>query len=796
MRLGAAAVVVLLAVGSEVGAEPIACQRAIAQAAAVFTQATTKALARCEQAKRQGKLLPSVVCAEEPKTVAAVAKAEAKLQAAIPAVCGGANDVCDVADVGGAADDTLAAIGWDVGTCPNFENGACTNPIDDCDGIVTCLACVGRAAVRQASELATGAFAPSGPRDPVSRCQAAIGRETAKYLAARAKALQKCEDLVLRGAIVGPCPTADAKTVAALAKAEASKVAKICKACGGADGACGGADDLTPAAIGFVSQCPGVTVPGAGSCAAPIATLDDLVACVDCVAAFKSACLDALAVPGLVAYPPVCDPAPTPTATPIPTVTPTPTVTATPPAGPVAVTCERAIVKEAGKLAQLRARALAACEARVLEGKLPLGTDCAAEPKTAAQIGKATSRFGTKIPKACGGANRVCDLGAGEPSLGEIGWGLAACPNFEGGVCDGPLADCDDVSGCLACIGDAAVAQAITLAYGFTQAAPGSPEAKCQAAIGKAATDYLGASVLALQKCADAQIRGRAAGPCPDPGDGKTVTAIAKAEQRLIGTVCKACGGADRFCGGGDDLSPASLGFAATCPDVVVPGGASCAAPVQTLDDLVACLACVATFKADCTDRAAIPDLRGYPNECAGAGGGTPTPTPTATPGGGGAICGNAAIEAGEACDDGNTSSCDACPADCRTAPVACPSTTVRHAQRVRLRAPDGALLQGAIACIQYPTGVVGLPGSGNVTGRTTGVSGLVTLNDFNDAVQLSFVINPAAAELNPTISFDLCTGAAPPIPTDFVCEMKSASNQGIPIEPPSLVECTAVAAP
>ncbi len=200
-------------------------------------------------------------------------------------------------------------------------------------------------------------------------------------------------------------------------------------------------------------------------------------------------------------------------------------------------------------------------------------------------------------------------------------------------------------------------------------------------------------------------------------------------------------------------------------------------------------------FKTDCSHRAAIPNLRGYPQECSGVGG-TPDPTPTATPGGGGAVCGNGAVESGEACDDGNTSSCDACPSDCLAAPVACPATAVRHAQRVRLRAPEGALLQGALLCLQYPTGVVALPGTGNVTGRTTGVSGIVTLNDFNDAVQVGFVINPAVAEINPTISFDLCTGAVPPLPTDFLCEMKSASNQGIPIEPPSLVECTPVTVP
>lgn len=796
MRLVAMTLMMVLTMAGIARGEPVACQRAIAKASLAFTAATAKAFAACEQDKRLAKLPPTVDCTVHGPTAAVVAAAEGKLRAAIPKACGGKNKSCDPADGGADADEALAAIGWDAGACPNLDSGSCTNAIDDCDGIATCLTCLGRAAVGQTSTLANAAFTTSTPGDAANRCQLAIGRETAKYLTARAKALQKCRDLVFRGKIAGPCPAGDSKTLAALAKAEATKVAKLCNACGGADGACGGGDDLTPTALGFSSLCPDVTPLGTGSCGGPIASLEDLITCVDCVAAFDTDCLDAAAVPGLVGYPASCAPAPTPTVTPTPTLTPTPTVTATPPAGAEAITCERVIVKEAGKLAQVRIGALAACETRVLEGKLPPATICATETKTAAKIAKAVSRLGSKIAQACGGADRTCNvLDGDEPSLGEIGWGVSACPGFEGNGCDGALVDCDDVGGCVACIGEAAIAQATALAFGVAPAPAGSAEAKCQVAIGAATADFFKARATALAKCADAQIRGRASGPCPDPGDGKAATAIAKAEDRLIATMCKACGGGDRRCGGADDLTPAALGFAPTCPDVVVADGAACAGAIQSLDDLVACLACVVSFKTDCSDRASIPNLRGYPQECSGISG-TPVPTPTTTPGGGGAVCGNAAVESGESCDDGNTSSCDACPADCRTAPVACSGTTVRHAQRVRLRAPEGALLQGAIGCVRYPQGVVALPGTGNVTGRVSGISGLATLNDFNDAVQVSFVINPAVAEINPTISFDLCTGETAPVPTDFVCAMKSASNQGTPIEPPSLVECTPVTVP
>jgi len=156
-------------------------------------------------------------------------------------------------------------------------------------------------------------------------------------------------------------------------------------------------------------------------------------------------------------------------------------------------------------------------------------------------------------------------------------------------------------------------------------------------------------------------------------------------------------------------------------------------------------------------------------------------------------VCGNGVVEAGEDCDDGNTVNCDSCPKDCRfsTAPVACSATTVRHAQKIQLIAPSGAVLSGGLFCIDYPAGVVALPGTGNIGGRVSGLA-LPILNDFNNAVQLSFVANPGLAEFDPVISFDLCTGATAPPPTAFACVTKSASNNGAALDPTTVV-CTAV---
>src|SRR5262249_34101138 len=79
---------------------------------------------------------------------------------------------------------------------------------------------------------------------------------------------------------------------------------------------------------------------------------------------------------------------------------------------------------------------------------------------------------------------------------------------------------------------------------------------------------------------------------------------------------CSACGGADKACDGTNDLTPAAIGFAATCPSVTVPGGSSCAGSISTMQDVVACVGCVTEFKVDCMDRVSAPAIASYPAEC------------------------------------------------------------------------------------------------------------------------------------------------------------------------------------
>jgi len=295
-------------------ADPVACKRAVEQSTAKFVQAKMKALQKCNDAVVSN---VSPGPCPDAKASAKIAKAETKLRTTIDGKCGGLDHSCGT----GGDDESLASIGWNIGTCPNFENGACNNAIANCDDVSQCLVCIGEKAVDQAIQLYYGSLDQGASASDVIGCQRSIGKNTGKFFAAKSKALQKCEDGVIKGTVAGPCPDA-VKAAPAIAKAESKKRAGICKACGGADRSCGGGDDLTPTQIGFTSSCPSVTIPGGASCAHAITTVQDIVDCVDCVTEFKADCIDALTVPELKSYPSQCN---TNAPTPLPTVTPTPT---------------------------------------------------------------------------------------------------------------------------------------------------------------------------------------------------------------------------------------------------------------------------------------------------------------------------------------------------------------------------------------------------------------------------------------------------------------------------------------
>jgi DNA-binding beta-propeller fold protein YncE len=286
----------------------VKCRRTIAKEASKFAQERSKRLLKCELSKVKGTLPPATDCGADGGTAAKIAKAASKMRAKIGKQCGGADKVCN----GDASEPITPVIGWGP-SCPAFESGACSRPIAHCGDIASCLECIHDEATDQANELWFDAMSLPSANAEVNKCQQAIGREAQKFLASKSKLLQKCWDRRILGRHGDTCPDAGApigsaarKTADQIAKAESKKVAKICKACGGADQSCSGAGDLSLAAIGFVASCPDVTPPGGASCDGAITTLQDLVDCVDCVTEFKVDCMDRAQVPQFGAYPTEC----------------------------------------------------------------------------------------------------------------------------------------------------------------------------------------------------------------------------------------------------------------------------------------------------------------------------------------------------------------------------------------------------------------------------------------------------------------------------------------------------------
>jgi hypothetical protein len=279
-----------------------------------------------------------------------------------------------------------------------------------------------------------------------------------------------------------------------------------------------------------------------------------------------------------------------------------------------ALPCVQAIATRFVRYTTTRLKLIQHCRERVLIGR---GTAPCPDYWTSRKLAKAQRTFRAAIEKHCGGADETCGVGGDDDDLATIGWNVGTCPNIAGGGCTQSIGHCGDVADCLRCSGEASVDRSIALVYdALTPTPPAYELNRCQATLGRSLLRYFDACSEALGFCELRTLLGvDVVEPCPD--QLRAAPRMSAAKDKLVSRICDACGAGDDICGG-DDLPPEWIGFPASCPDVTVPGGGSCAHDIRNLTDLVACVRCVADFHVGCLDAMAVPTLKPYPSECPG----------------------------------------------------------------------------------------------------------------------------------------------------------------------------------
>src|SRR5262249_32342621 len=156
-------------------------------------------------------------------------------------------------------------------------------------------------------------------------------------------------------------------------------------------------------------------------------------------------------------------------------------------------------------------------------------------------------------------SDRTCGTDDDE-SLGDAGWDVKQCPNFENGNCDNEIVDCTDVNDCVECIGESAADQAVDLSFGAmasSEVGTGSHVNDCQIAIGKMTSQLLHATSDVEQVCRRLERRSKRHGRSDNNACvRKRSRVVSKMHEKSSSSICAACGGSDQQCGGGDDLTP------------------------------------------------------------------------------------------------------------------------------------------------------------------------------------------------------------------------------------------------
>ena len=260
-----------------------------------------------------------------------------------------------------------------------------------------------------------------------SKCRAAIGKNAAAFAQAKLKALQKCnEGLVKKGLPVGSCP--DTKTQDKITSTTAKVDAAIVKACAGKDKVCGtGGDDAAP---GFPGTCPNFEN---GTCNGAIANCNDIGPCLnDCMGENAVDQAISLYYANLV--------------------------TSNPKTQKTLNKCQLAIGKSATALLAAESKAIQKCWDTVNKGKAtgpcpPFGAD----PKTDATIAKAKQKFDDATCKACS-TGKPCDITAATLTPADIGFPpsctAVTLPGIGGHTCSTAVNTVEQLRDCVECVSE------------------------------------------------------------------------------------------------------------------------------------------------------------------------------------------------------------------------------------------------------------------------------------------------------------------------------------------------------
>lgn len=784
----------------------VKCQEEVAAAGAKFESSRLKALQKCEDHKRKGKLPATTDCLTETKAADAISKAQAKLSADIAKFCG---------------TQTLTAIGWD-------GSGNAGNPVlaKQCSAGKN----IGSGCLR---ETECGGICVGGGKDANS---CTFNSSCGNRICVKANCIGG-----------GALDHTDCSSLAAATACEAA--GGICNWGQGCDG--GSASALGTCAGGTKSQATCAAnsdCTGTGSCVSGkcdnytnVSGGKTCSTSTDCPAFCDSGCntgslLDCQAG--------VCQGAMCSSAKDCGLCQP----------GTPNQQQSCAADTDCGKLCVGGSQAGAACKAAgdcpggscsAVSGGCVVGT-CSggfcSSNSGLALAGDARPSSGLCLPadrcpgfennkfqtaKSCdGGSNNGQSCTANSDCIGVCVGGTCAsganhnlscttdsdCQACKNG-CDFALASTTDLANCLTCVGNASVDQFNRAVYGKMKPAaylcvnganaglpctpataatdcpaPGVCKAnandkdleKCKQGIGKAAAKFFADKRKFLAICEKGVLGGKITGPCPD---AKAAEKIATAATKLSDKVTKSCP---------DSPLPDSIGNLFNCANLTAPGAAtSCAGisglgPITTLADLTACVQCLADFKVGCADRMAAPGTGGMYPEC-------------------NPLCGNGKIDGHcsvttsttcgstldcptgescvpiETCDDGNSVSGDTCPSNCVI--QSCTPSGTHPSIEIDVTAPPGVSLAGLSVYVEYPDGTVEIPGHANdanvQASLTIPFDAFGSINDLDYAVRIALVANSPATVPSPAavVQLNQCTGASTPTSDMFRCSVESAAD-------------------